>query len=696
MNSGDTTVTYRVDNFVPQEYTQHDIEKVGKARNPVAYIRLPVGVTYVPGSLKVVNNIQDGTIDPTYNTVANAGFEPTINDVTDYKVEVAGNSSFDNTFLTNNEWHKVTGTNAREYALMKGTPFVLNYFGEAYNFYRITNEGALVLGRKTNNANILESDYYNHKKENIIAAISPITIHFGTTYNEISASQEITYLNDKGVMTVAAPNTQLSIGANTEVNFPANTVINLYEGMEGMTIKGDYTVTNLVEISRTGFEKYPIIAPLFEKIDTSRKNEHGVYEKVERDANGKVVAVKYQWFGYVAGTNYEVKFGVTLNSSNKHNSITLTYGDIDPNLANKDVISGISKGDGMPNSTHYSDYSIIKLGSLGNKPDISYLLDSDTVYQEISLPVGYTPDALDVVRAPVLHPQEKDTNGMFVKGPGKDQTATIYQFNVKIGTNDLVCGSEFVTSDGGNTLRWKKLTSNRSDREDIDMFCFSAKKPTIKILDNASYARGGYKTSNNNCTVNHLSLMGFNSKSVGWNSNTNNGCWLTYNIQKYEKDLSIYTTSPYDLLGGFKDKTDARPIDNTLITSSQHVTTSPVGTFAFAFKDGKTLANDLGNVAFKGFQGNKFMLVKNYVEGGTSDEYSTVFIKQAGVNEWQEVKTFEKLAEKAFISDTIVLVVFTDGTYTINKTGGVGTWDTKSLADYSGGVNAIHFSTNSK
>lgn len=692
VNSDDTTVTYRVDNFIPQEYKDYANEKVGKARTLEARIKLPTGVKYVPGTLKVVNNIQDGTVDPAYNTIADAGFDPEVKDVRDYQIIKNGANNFEEDFLTSGKWNKVTGTNEPEYALMKGTPFILNFFGDAYNFYRVTNDGALALGRKTVNSNLEESDYIVHKKNVSIRATTPTTLHFSQVRKDITPrDNNVSYISEDGEIKRGQANRPFTVAANTTIVIPANTIVNLTEGLEGVTFKsGEYVITN--DINRDFVNApYTLIAPLYKRLDTSKKPEHGVYERVVKDASGKVTTVKYIWYGYIEGdVNAEVKFGVSIYSNKGDGEFVFSYSKNSPYI--RTLVEDDDFKAGLNKWTQNVD-DLVDVGktfspsSMPDAVDISISFATSYFYQELKLPVGYKPDPLDAVRGDVILPQEKDASGMFVKGPGKDQTSTIYQFNVRISTTEQVCGSEYVNSLGGGSLRWGKLTSNRSDREDIDMFCFSAKKPTIKILDNASYARGGYKSANNNCTVNHLALMGFNSKAIGWNETTDNGCWLTYNIQSYEKDLSIYTTSPYDLLSRFKDKIDTKPIDNTLITNNKKLT------FATIASDSNP---DVGTIrkplAFKAYNDKTFFTIAEF-GNGTGKKWGLLSLRIPG--KWTKVKEFTKTPVAAHLDTRAMLVFFEDGSYAVNTKLGAWEWEEKRLVDYSGGIRNIHFYTTS-
>lgn len=700
LNSDDTTVTYRVDNFIPQEYTDYANEKVGKARDPYAYIRLPNGVKYVSNTLKKVDNIEDGTNDATANVVTPAGFEPEIREVSDYKIIAENNNTFENDFLTNSAWHKVTGTENSDYAIMKGVPFTLNIFNKSYNFYRVTNDGVLSLGYTTESANsnsqrFWESTYMDDKQYVKLTAINPAAITFNNSLNGIVVSAPtsgIRYTDENGEIKTANQWDNITVGAKSAIALKANESIsiNVKTGLTGVTydkslVKSENSVEYKVADSK--LSEYAIIAPLMHRLDTSKKKEYGVYEKVEKDNNGKVTAVKYIWYGAsVDNPTQEMKFGVNLYGGANYNSIRFTYGEMTGTIATDPygVITGISQGGGTNDTMKISPYFDKKVRELSNANDILFSASPENVYQELKIPLGYTPDALDLVREPVIHPQEKDNTWMFIKWPGKDQTSQIFQFNVKISTNDTVCGEEYATSVGWSTLRLGKLHSTRSDREDIDQFCFSSKKPTIKILDNASYARGGYKSSNNNCTVNHLALMWFNSKAIWWNSNTNNGCWLTYNIQKYEKDLSIYTTSPYDLLGKYRDKTDTRPIDTSLITNNQHLGVEFMNDIqvSTSWQPNEALRNKYPNITITGlkmFTKNNFLVWWNY-------DGKSVILRTT--NAWQlftEVKKFDKNIVALSALEQNIIVIFADGTYIRSVSGGIWEWSEEwRLADFPG------------
>lgn len=147
------------------------------------------------------------------------------------------------------------------------------------------------------------------------------------------------------------------------------------------------------------------------RLDTSKKKEYGVYEKVEKDNNGKVTAVKYIWYGAsVDNPTQEMKFGVNLYGGANYNSIRFTYGEMTGTIATDPygVITGISQGGGTNDTMKISPYFDKKVRELSNANDILFSASPENVYQELKIPLGYTPDALDLVREPVIHPQEKD------------------------------------------------------------------------------------------------------------------------------------------------------------------------------------------------------------------------------------------------------------------------------------------------
>lgn len=704
LNSDNTTVTYRLDNFVPQDYTNHTTEKVGKARNVKTYVRLPMWVKYVPSSVKKVENIVDWVSDPLYNTLSAVAPDPVITEHSDYgTINWASTNSFDNTFLTNANWNKIPWSNDSNFQYMKGTPFKFNYFNQNYNYYRITDDASLALGYAvdpTNPTNLNESAYYTAKKTWTLHTIGSTLVSFDRMKQGVILPNATRYTNEKWEYKYSDGITPITIGVGSSILLNAWATVSFSEGLEGVSYSWstvDIFKSNVdYDITATPWKTYAMISPAFIKLDLTKKPEHGVYERVVTDWAWKVIEVRYQWFGYVEWTTKEVKLWVILYNGTQYNNVKFVYWSVD-NTLTMPIVSGISSWKWNVLWTFkFWTYNGLQLRNLDNKDDVSFDASPANVYQELVFNSWYPADAADAVADPVLMYQEKSASGAYVKWPGKDQTSYIFQFNVRITTTDLVCGSEYSTSDGWNTLSWWNIASARSDKDDIDKFCFSSVKPTIKILDNGSYARGWYKTDNaNNCTVNHLSLMWFNARAIWWNKSAlSAGCWLTYNIQSVEKDLSMNTISPYDLLAKFKEKTDTRPIDTSLTMNDKKITFTLAKDIKVKTSTGTLI--DV-NTIYPWFQTSWFkILAKNvfYVYGNASGNGYVLRSSDEG-NSYDVIYTaVGRTISKAFLSDMVNLVFFSDGKYVRDTNGGSGPWSVPmTLVDYNG-INDIWFISN--
>lgn len=91
INDPDTEVIYRVDNFIPSEYNAAT-DWIWKARNPMAFIRLPVGVRYTPNSARTIENLQD--IAPYWSEVEIS--DPIVSSKTEYEWTI---ETWTNTYL---------------------------------------------------------------------------------------------------------------------------------------------------------------------------------------------------------------------------------------------------------------------------------------------------------------------------------------------------------------------------------------------------------------------------------------------------------------------------------------------------------------------------------------------------------------------------------------------------------------------
>jgi len=700
LNNDNTTVTYRLDNFISQEYTNHNTEKIGKARNVKSYVRLPMWVKYVPGSVKRIDNIVDGVNDPLYNTITPLVTDPIITEYSDYGlINWTSTNTFDNTFLTNTDWNKVPGSNDNQFQYMKWTPFKFNYFNRNYNYYRITDDGALALGYVVdpiNPTNLNESQFYTDKRNWTMHTTWPVSITFDRIKQWLIIPNGLQYTNEKWEYKLSDGINPITVWKNSTITLNGSNTVSFTQGLEGVTYiwsNVDIFKSNIdYNTIATQWKNYAIISPAFIKLDLTKKSEHGVYEKVVRDWAWKVTEIWYQWFGYVEWTNKEVKFGIVLYNWTKYNNIKFIYGDID-NTLTIPIISWLSSWRWNVSWTYsFSSYNGLQLRNLSNKDDIEFDASPVNVYQELVFDVWYPADWADAVSDPVVMYQEKNSLGAYVKWPGKDQTSYIFQFNVRITTTDLVCWSEYSTSDGWNTLSWGKISSSRSDKDDIDQFCFSSLKPSIKILDNGSYSRWGYKTSSNNCTVNHLSLMWFNARAIWWNKSlTSAWCWLTYNIQNVQKDLSINTISPYDLLAKFKEKTDIRPVDTSLTLNDKKITFTlskdiKVKTSMWTYIDINTYIPWFQNLGFKILAKNVFFIYGN-------DSTNWYLLRSS--NEWDSYdiiyKSVWKKIVKSYISDILNIIFFNDWKFVRDTNGGSWPWSSMmTLVDYNW-INDIWF-----
>lgn len=691
VNNPNTKVVYRVDNFIPTWY-DFATKWIWKARLPVAHIKLPVWVSYVPWTLKKVENLKDSY---PYWTEVSAGIEPRVNTASEYSVVEGSTNTFDNSFLNpSSGWKLVDRTNWKNYAILKWTPFGFNFFNEAYNFFRLTDDGWISLWYKNKSSSLDEGLYLQHKNTWIIEARENIEVLFSKNTGWVKLPNNTRYTDMAWKELVSLDeNQEVVIKAGTKVKLLANNSILFNQWMEGVTVS-DITKTikfkSSVNYTDSSLAWYKYIAPIFAKLDLSDEDKkgHGIYEKVLVDnTTNKPYALAFQWYGYIDGTKKEVKYWVVLYDSKNFNSIRFTYWDFD-NTLDIPAISWISNGSIYKLST----YNGRNLRELNNWNDV--LFDASTIYQELVFEVGYEPNSLDPVRWKVLDYEEREKTPphLFIDKP---QSRTAFTFNVNIQWDAMSCQTEYTESLGGSTLRWNRLNSLSNDLDDVDTFCFQAERPWIAIIENGSYAKGWYKSSQRSCVVNHLSVMWFNGNSIWWNENKDNTCWITYNIKVKKKELTLDTTSPFLLLSEFSDKVDTRPVDFNKLIENQDVEFNQPTIIKIVDENGsQTLSNKIPDFRSKWIKLLEKGTIYVYWHSASENKSYVLYSRDNAVS-FKIVKEFAgKVITNMFVYDSNVQAFFSDWSYARNLNSWSWDWETNILPNFTK-INEIKYKSNS-
>lgn len=702
INSNNTTVTYRVDNFIPDSYNDIDDwfwvwrneDAIGKMRAPQAIIKLPMWIRYVPNSAKYISNLQDTT--PYW--LEQAMGEPDVLDVNDYWVaQQVWQKSFDHDFLTNWEWSKIEWTfwNSN-FQKLKGTPFKFNFFNKSYNYYRLTDDWAIALGYtidETDHHNFNEWVYNNSKKIWKIKAKpwENVTVYLGKMLDEVILPNNTEYYDENWNIAFSDWTSYSIIKANSSFVLTNWEEAIFNNWMEYISFNDETKVDifkDNIEHWEENIKDYIVIAPIFTKLDFRDLDDkwHWIYEKIITNWDWSVNSVLYQWYWYIQWTKKEVEFWVRLYNGWSTNNILFTYWDIDSSL-NITQYSWIFSWINTPWQYKYSDYSWLDIRQLNNNDDM--LFNASNVYQQLTFSTDfwYTPPIGDPVPNPLLMYQKKDPNDPltpFIKWPWKDQTAFAFEFNVKINTDDTVCWTEYVTSLGWNSLSWNKKDSTSADVDDIDMFCFSALRPWMAIINNDTYARGWYKYSNDVCVVKHVALMWFNANAVWWNTDTSlNNCWSRYNIKTVWKDLTLHTNNPYDILPELKDKVDKREIDIQDIMANNKIALNSTGkeikvpTPWLWYVPVSTKIPWFQTIDFKIISKNNFAVFWQ----DANDAY--LLTTNTEWDRWDITSKFEnKQIDYSIFNDNVVIVFFTDWTYVRNIDSWVGSYTAWNIVDY--------------
>ena len=603
------------------------------------------------------------------------------------------NISITNAVWLDDTWHLVDRTQANHFKVLKWTPFKFSFYNKLYNYYRLTDDGALVLWISPDNNNLDEWLYMKDKNNSYIEA-------------KVWQTTNITFLVDKTKITMPVwlnyinINWQYKVSDGNPTDVRKGNVIEITDweilrsnnwlyGLEPEDMTAIENMSDAVLYNDTWTNSYIMITPWFINLDMSDKTKnHWVYEKAFYDTKWNLFGMGYMWNGYVEWTTQEVRYGIVLYNSTYYNNIRLFYWDIDTTITDK-VFVWITNWNSMDKIN--VAYSNLELWSLDLKDDI--VIDWSKVFQELIFPLGYEPDALDSNDDLILEYEERDTVAPYIFFD-KPKSKFALKFSVKINTDKVVCQREYVTSAWWDTLRWWKKDSARADFDDIDTFCFSAETPWIVILDNASYAKGWYRVWQSQCVVNHLSLMWFNASSIGWNTNPANNCWLTYKIQDIAKDLSIEKTSPYAILNKFEDDVDIRPVD----------TTETINTKSIVFTSPKWIivSTDTWDIEMSildpHFIPNKIKMITSDLVYLYWDNWTDSYLLYS-TNRWDKWKIIKKIDSKiitySIFMDNIILLFFEDGTYIRNIEGWLGWWSQKVLQEYEV-INDIWFISNKR
>lgn len=581
-------------------------------------------------------------------------------------------------------WHLIDRTTDNNIKILKGTPFKFSFYNKLYNYFRLTDDWALVFWISPDNNNLSEGAYLADKNNAIIKtkAWESVILEFLVNKTKIIIPAWINYININGQYKISDWTTPVNIRVWNKIELAWWEELLSNSWLYGIKVDDKSKLEEYhdnVKYDDTWTNSYVMITPWFINLDLSDPDGtkwYWIYEKQYYDTKWNLYADWFLWYWVVEWTDKEVQYWIVLYNSTYYNNIRLFYWKIDSSI-NTPVFVWISNWNASDKKN--VAYSNQALGSLSWKDDI--LIDGSKIFQELNFQIWYDPDTLDPNKNLILDYQERDTNPPYTI-LDKPQSKYAIKFKVKINTDKTVCQREWVTSDGWDTLRWWKKDSTRVDFDDIDTFCFVAETPWIAVLDNATYAKWGYKTWQSNCVVNHLALMWFNSQSIGWNTDNANNCWMTYKIDKEKKDLSLDKESPYEVINKFLDDVDLRPVDTSITINKQHI----------AFWNPKPLIiatatwNKEMSVIDNNFKPLELDMINEKISYLIGTNWNDSYLLYTN-NRWDTWKIIKKIDNKIIsyftIMDNIVLIFFDDWTYIRNINNWLDDdWQEKTLENY--------------
>lgn len=593
------------------------------------------------------------------------------------------NSNFANATKPDDTWRLIDRSNSNHFKILKGTPFKFSFYNKLYNYYRITDDWALVFWISPDNNSLSEWVYIDDKNYWILRVLptETVNVEFTASKTKVLLPPNKDYVNI---------NWQYKVSDWLDyVDVREWVVIELNGGEEIITNSWLYWLTvddetkleafnDNVDYSDTWINNYVMITPWFINLDMSDEDDlwHWVYEKAFHDTKWVRYALSYMWYWYVEWTKQEVSYWVMIYNSSYYNNIRFFYWEIDPSISTV-VFAWMSNGNGV--DKFHIDYSGQRLWDLWLRSDV--LVDGSKIFEELVFPIWYEPDAADINDDLILDYQER-TNTAPYTYLDKPLSRYAMKFNVKVNTDRVVCQREHVKSDWWDTLRWWKKDSSRVDMDDIDTFCFSAETPWIVVLDNATYAKGWYKVWQSKCVVSHLSLMWFNAQAIGWNVNTSNNCWLTYKIQNITKDLTIEKDWPHAILAEFEKDIDVRPVDTSKVLNTQNMSFNNPRNIKIKKEDNSIVDLSLYNSDIK-IKWIKMISDKFSFLYWNSNTDAYIFYSN---NRWEHFNLVKKVEGKKInfwvFLDNIIILFFEDWTYMRNIENGLWEWKSLSIPDY--------------
>lgn len=592
-------------------------------------------------------------------------------------------------FSTNN-WKIIDKTKDNNFKMLKWTPFKFSFYNKLYNYFRLTDDGAIVFWVSPDNATLEEWIYLDNKNDALIktATWKSTEVTFTVNKTKVILPAWKNYQNINWQYKVSDWISEVDIKQWIKILLNSEEEIKSSNWLYWIKID-DYSAIEIYKdnilYNDAWTNNYIMITPWFINLDLSDKDNkwHGIYEKEYYDSKWNLYAVWYMWYWYVeelvwnkyVTTNKEVQYWIVLYNNTYYNNVRLFYWDIDTSITTP-VFVWISNWNATDKLN--TAYSNMQLWSLDKKDDI--VIDGSKIFQELVFPLWYEPDALDENNDLILDYEERDTLAPY-PFLNKPKSKFALKFKVKVNTDRVVCQREYVTSEWGDTLRWWKLDSNRADFDDVDTFCFSAETPWIVILDNASYAKGWYKVWQSKCVVSHLSLMWFNASSIWWNIKTDNNCWMTYKIKTIEKDLSLENTSPYSVLSKFSDDVDVRPVDTTQTINNQSIRfAQPKSIMVEKDWTLKEISIQIPN--FKTQWIDMISSKVTYLYGNNGVNSYLLYT----ANRWDKWKILKEVNNKiisyVWVLDSTILLFFEDGTYIRNIESWLGDWKEYKLTNY--------------
>ena len=176
-----------------------------------------------------------------------------------------------------NTWHLIDKTSDNNFKILKWTPFKFSFYNKLYNYFRLTDDGALVFGISPDNNNLEEWNYVDDKNNSIIKIkpwVSTI-VKFTKDKTKIVLPSGINYININWQYKISDGSTPVDVRKGNEIELADGDVLLSNSWLTWLEVEDESAIEEMhdnVKYDDAWTSSYVMITPWFINLDLRDPN----------------------------------------------------------------------------------------------------------------------------------------------------------------------------------------------------------------------------------------------------------------------------------------------------------------------------------------------------------------------------------------------------------------------------------------